>query len=154
MRVAWAVGMVIAIGACHKAPEVQVRPARELGEYSYRINGTSVYGKFAILADEVTVEAREHSCRWVDAAVNRGSIYTFRCFDGTATVTVRVNSASPLMSSWRTATPVKKTTEICMVYETTEAGRVCTRSRTKVTTDSVRDGGLLDVTRIASADRP
>jgi hypothetical protein len=154
MRAVWAVGMVIAIVACYRVPEVQPRPVRELGEYSFRINGTSVYGKFTILADEVTVEAREHSCRWVDAAVTRGSTYTFRCPDGSAAFTVVVNAASPLMSGWRTATPVKKTTEICMVRETTEAGPVCTKSRTKVTTDSVRDRGRLDVTRIASADRP
>ena len=151
MRAACAVAMVIGIVACHRAPEVQPWP-RELGEYSYEIRGRSFYGTFTILADAVTVNAREHSCRWVDAAVNRGSIYTFRCFNGSAAVDLRVNAASPLMSGWKTATPVKKTTEICMVYETTEAGRVCTRSRRKVTTDTVRDGGRLDVTRKSSSN--
>ena len=35
-----------------------------------------------------------------------------------------------------------------------EGRRVCTSSRTEVRTETVRDGGRLDITRIASAEKP
>jgi hypothetical protein len=147
--------MVIGIVACHRAPEVEPWPTRELGDYSYRISATPVYGKFTILPDTVTVDAQQESCRRVGTGVRDSWVHHFRCFGGSAFVDVTINSRVPLLSTWSTATVVKKTTEICTKYTTTiEGERVCTSRRTEVKTETVRSGGKLDVTRIASADKP
>jgi hypothetical protein len=147
--------MVIGIVACHRAPEAQPWPARELGDFSYRIGATPVYGKFTIQADTVTLDAQQQTCRRVGAATRNSAVHAFRCVGGSMAFNVNVNSMRPLQSTWNTATPVRKTVEICTKYGTTTSGqRECTSSRTEVKTDTVRNGGLLEVTRIASADKP
>src|ERR1041384_7201347 len=98
MRAAWVTGMVIGIVACHRAPDVKPWPARDLGDYSYRISGTPVFGKFTILADTVTLEAQQHSCRQIMTAVVIPVVYHFRCVGGSAVYNVAINPSSPLLS--------------------------------------------------------
>ena len=155
MRAAWVIGVFIGIVGCHRAAEVHPWPARDLGDYSYRITATPVYGKFTILADTVKLDAQHHACRRVGMGVIDTPVHYFRCTVGSTVVNVTVNSWRPLLSTWSTATPVKNAVEICMQYETTKTGRrVCTSSRTEMRTDTVRNGGPLHITRIASADKP
>jgi hypothetical protein len=150
--------MVIGIVGCHKAPapEVQPWPARELGEYSYRLlSATPVNGKFTILADTVTMDAQQQSCRRVGTGVINPEVHPFRCVGGSMAFNVYVNSRDPLLSTWNTAKTVKKTVEICMKYGYTTTGqKECSSSRREVRTVTVRDGGRLDITRIESADKP
>ena len=147
--------MVIAIVACHRGPEVQPYPVRELGDYSYRIAGTPVSGKFSILADTVTLDAQQQSCRRVGTGVLNPEIHPFRCVGGSAVFNVMISSRYPSQSTWSTAQTVKKTVEVCTKYGYTTTGqKVCSSSRTEVRTETVGDRGLLDVTRIASADKP
>ena len=155
MRAAWAVGMVIGIVACHRAPEVEPWPERSLGEYSYRIGATPVYGNLTILADTVTLDAQQQSCRRVATGVLDEAVHPFRCIAGSVAFNVVVNSRHPLLSTWSTSTEVTKMIEVCTRYEKTTTGlRFCASSRTEVKTETVRNGGTLDVTRIASADKP
>lgn len=144
--------MVIGIAACHRAPEVEPWPERELGEYSYRITATPIYGKFTIQADTVLLDAQEQSCRRVGLGVRDAWVHQFRCFGGSNFVDVTINSRVPLLSTWSTATQVQKTVEICTKYATAGSKRVCTSSRTEVKTETVRSSGKLDVTQVASAD--
>jgi hypothetical protein len=148
--------MAIGIVGCHKAPEVQPWPARELGDYSYRIlSATPVSGKFTILADTVMVDAQQHSCRQVGTRMTDQVVHPFRCAVGSTALNVFVNSRSPWLSTWHTAKPVKKTVEVCLQYGYTTTGqKVCSKSRTEVRTDTERSGGRLDVTRIESGDKP
>ena len=155
MRAAWAIGVVIGIVGCHRAPEVQPWPARDLGDYSYRIAATPVYGKFTIGADAVTLDAQQQSCRRVGTVTNPDVVHHFRCIGGSTTLNVALNSWRPILSTWSTVTKVTKTVEICTQYETTKTGqRVCKSSRTEERTETVRTGGRLEVTRIDSAERP
>lgn len=152
MRAAWAAGIVIGIVACHRSAEVQPWP-RELGEYSYRIGATPVYGKFTILPDTVTLEAQQHSCRRLATGVLDPGIHPFRCVGGSMDFSVVVDSRHPRLSTWRSARPVKKTVETCTQYGFTTTGqKVCTKSRTEVKT--VSSGGPLEITRIDVADKP
>ena len=155
MRAAWAIGLIVAVVGCHRDPEVQPWPARELGDYSYRIAATPVYGKFTIQSDTVTLEAQQHACRRIASAPDQRPVHYFRCTGGSTVLNVTVNSWRPILSTWSAFTTVKSAVEICMQYETTKTGRrVCKSSRTEMKTDTVRTGGTLEITRIASADRP
>ena len=49
---------------------------------------------------------------------------------------------------------MEKKVEVCTREKFEEGRRVCTHFRTDVKKETVRDGGLLDVTRIASAEKP
>ena len=154
MRAAWAVGLVVGIVACHRAPEVQPWP-RELGDYSYRIAGTSVYGKFTILDDKVTMDAQTQDCRRVGTEMNNQDVHPFRCVAGSTAFNVYVNSRRPLQSTWNTTKKVKKTVETCTEYGFTLSGqKVCSKSRTEVKTVTEGNSGILDVTRVSSADKP
>ena len=153
MRAAWAVGMVVAIVACHRGPEVEPWPERELGDFSFRVTATPLYGKFTILPDTVMLDAQQQSCRRVGTGVRDSWVHHFRCFGGSAAVNVTVNSRRPQLSTWSMVTGENTTPEECLRYETRAGQRVCTRTR-KAKTETVREGGLLDVTRIASAEKP
>ena len=155
MRAALAVGMVIGIAACHRSPEVQPWPMRDLGEYSYRVSGTSVYGKFTILDDKVTMDAQHQSCRRVGTETSYQEVHPFRCVGGSMVFNVYVSTRRPLQSTWNTTRKVKKTVVTCTEYGYTVSGqRVCAKSRSDVKTVTEGDSGILDVTRIAAADRP
>jgi hypothetical protein len=155
MRAALAVGMVIGIVACHRAPEVQPWPARELGDYSYRITGTSVYGKFAILDDSITMDAQQQSCRQVGQTAPDTEVFPFRCVAGSTAFNVYLNSRRPEQSTWNTTKMVRKTVEVCTEYGYTISGqRVCAKSRSEVKMVNEGSSGILDVTRIASAEKP
>jgi hypothetical protein len=149
--------MIIGIVACHRAPEVEPWPARDLGEFSYRtlVGATSVSGRFTILPDTVTMEAQQQACRRVATGVLDPTVHPFRCVGGSTVFNVTINSRQPLLAAWSTATQVKKTTEICMKYGFTAAGeKICTSSRTQVKTETVRASGPLEIKRIALADKP
>jgi len=155
MRAAWAVGMVVGIVACHRAPEVQPWPVRELGDYSYRITGTSLYGNFAILDDTITMDAQQQSCRRVGPTQANQEVFPFRCVAGSTAFSVYLDSRRPERSTWNTLKKVRKTVEVCTEYGYTISGqRVCSKSRSEVKTVTEGSSGLLDVTRIASADKP
>ena len=155
MRAACAVAMVIGIVACHRTPEVQPWPVRELGDYSYRINGTSVYGKFTILDDKVTMDAQTQSCRRVGTETSYQEVHPFRCVGGSTAFNVYVNTRRPEQSTWNTTKQVKKTVEVCTEYGYTLSGqKVCSKSRSEVKTVTEGSSGILDVTRVASAERP
>jgi hypothetical protein len=155
MRAAWAAGMVISIVACHRAPQVQPWPVRELGDYSYRISGTSLYGKFTILDDRVSMDAQTQSCRRVGTETNNQEVHPFRCVGGSTAFNVYVNTRRPEQSTWSTMKAVKKTVEVCTEYAYTISGeRVCSKSRSEVKTVTEGSSGILDVTRIASAEKP
>lgn len=155
MRAAWAVGMVVGIVACHRAPEVQPWPVRELGDYSYRITGTSLYGNFAIMDDTITMDAQQQSCRRVGQTGRDTEVFPFRCLAGSTAFNVYLNSRRPEQSTWNTTKVVRKTVEVCTEYGYTISGqRVCSKSRREVKTVTEGSSGILDVTRLASADKP
>src|SRR6185295_86964 len=116
MRAALAAVMVIGIVACHRAPEVEPWPARELGDYSYRISGTSINGRFTILPDTVTLDVQQRSCRPVNTDVPGRQFYYFRCIGGPMVFNTTVYLSRPLLSTWSTSTTVKKKVEICLKY--------------------------------------
>ena len=157
MRAAFAVALVIGIVGCHRAPEVEPWPARDLGEYSYRtlVGATSVSGRFTILPDTVTMEAQQQPCQRIGTGVLDPTVHPFRCVGGSTVFNVTINSRLPMQAAWSTATQVKKTVEICTKYGFTATGeKVCTASRTQEKTETVRASGPLEIKRIASAEKP
>jgi len=114
MRLTFALVAAAGIVACHKAPQVEPRPARDLGDYAYRmtIQGVPVEGEFSIEADTVLLDAEDHSCRRAPTGIIDPLVHPFSC------------------------------------------GGVCAAMGTEVVVENKRISGRLEVTRIASVDRP
>src|SRR5689334_11858361 len=114
MRASWAVAVVIGVVACHKSPEVQPRPQRELGDYAFRmmIGAIPVNGEFSIEADTVTLDADDHSCRRSPTGIIDPLAHPFNCGGGPTSFSVVIDSKRPTQSNWSSYVPVKKTTTV------------------------------------------
>lgn len=157
MRLTFALAAAAGIIACHKAPQVEPRPARDLGDYAYRltIRGVPVEGEFSIEADTVLLDADNHSCRRVPSGIIDPLAHPFSCGGGPTAFSVVIDSKRPAQSTWTSYTPVKKTEQTCTRYTTTKEGQtICAATRTEVVTVNERISGRLEVTRIASVERP
>lgn len=157
MRFTLALAAVAAIVACHKSPEVEPRPVRDLGDYAYRLNirGVPVEGGFSIEADTVTLDAENYSCRRAPTGIIDPLAHPFSCGGGPTSFSIVIDSKRPSQSSWTSYTAVKKAHQICTRYATTKEGQtICVATRTEIVTENERIGGRLEVSRIASLDRP
>lgn len=159
MRKILSMVVVVGLAACHRGPppEVEPYPQRLIGDYSYRIMGgpVSLVGRFTIQPDTVTMEARTHACRRVEAAFSHPAVHMFRCGGGSTAINVRLDSSSPGMSTWNAMVPGQKEVNVCAKYVWNEKDEpYCVATRKEVRTEMVRVGGILDVTRVASAEKP
>jgi hypothetical protein len=157
MRKLLSMAMVIGLVACHKTPQVEPRPLRQVGDYAFRmtIGAIPVNGEFSIEADTVTLDADDHSCRRSPTGIIDPLSHPFNCGGGPTSFSVVIDSKRPAESNWTSSVPVKKTTTVCTRYTTTKEGlTICSASRTEVVTVNERVSGRLEVKRIASVDKP
>jgi hypothetical protein len=157
MRLTFALATAAGIVACHKAPQVEPRPARDLGDYAYRmtIQGVPVEGEFSIEADTVLLDADDHSCRRAPTGIIDPLVHPFSCGGGRTSFSVVIDSKRPEQSTWTSSTPVRTTHQTCTRYATTKEGQtICAAMGTEVVVENRRISGRLEVTRIASVDRP
>jgi hypothetical protein len=158
MRRLLSLAMVVGLVACQKAPEVQPRPLREVGDYAFRMTvGTvPVTGAFSIEKDTVELEADEHSCRRVPTGISDPVSHPFTCGGGPTFFKIIVNSKQPTLSSWYStgATRIHRE-QVCDRYTITKEGKqICAATRTVVVSEAPPISGRLEVTRIAATDKP
>jgi hypothetical protein len=150
--------MVVGLVACHRQPEVQPSPYRDIGDYAYRmsVGNVVVEGEFSIEADTVLLEADKHSCRRLDTSL-RDAPYThsFSCGGGPTFFTVLVNSKQPTLSRWGSTKAANRTETICTRTKITEDRQeVCVATRKTIVPVAEPITGRMEVTRIASTDKP
>jgi hypothetical protein len=160
MRKLLSMAMVVGLVGCHRTPQVEPRPLRQVGDYAFRMNigAVPVTGEFSIEKDTVALEAAEHSCRrTLQTGLREEPLkHSFDCGGGPTFFRVVVDSKQPTLSSWfSTGSPRTKKEQVCDRYTTNKDGeRVCAASRTVVVSVTEPISGRLEVTRIAATDKP